>query len=372
MKPVILTGLALLTLTSLAQAQVYASDDFSYTGALTSNGWTAHSGAGNKVIMANGSYATLDQSTGSGEDVNKSFTPIGPTDTIYASFDFRLPSGNPVNPDGDGLYFAHFREGFNFRSRTGVLSPAAGGDFVLAINADSSALGAGVSWPGDLSFDTWYTVVISWDAGTDTAVLWLDPASMASASITTAGVLFGAPIDSFGLRQSNDYTGLIEVDNVVVGKTFADVTAAGSVNYCTAGTSASGCTALLSSSGTPSATATSGFTLTASGVEGAKDGLFFFGANGRQANPWGNGTSYQCVVPPVKRGGLLNGGGSNGACDGSFNQDLNALWCPSCPKPGHNPGAGAVTQAQLWYRDPLSTSNQTTSLSDALEFTLAP
>jgi hypothetical protein len=29
-------------------------------------------------------------------------------------------------------------------------------------------------------------------------------------------------------------------------------------------------------------------------------------------------------------------------------------------------------QAQLWYRDPLSTSNQTTSLSDAIEFVLDP
>jgi hypothetical protein len=143
-------------------------------------------------------------------------------------------------------------------------------------------------------------------------------------------------------------------------------------SYCTAGTSASGCQASLSSVGLPSATASSGFDLIASSVEGAKDGLFYFGINGRQANPWGNGTSYQCVVPPVKRAGIIAGAGAIGACDGAFAQDLNALWCSTCPKPGHNPGSGAVVQAQLWYRDPLSTSNQTTSLSDALEFVLAP
>ena len=146
----------------------------------------------------------------------------------------------------------------------------------------------------------------------------------------------------------------------------------GSSSYCTAGTSASGCQALLSASGVPSATAPSGFVVSAAGVEGAKDGLVFFGTNGRQANPWGNGTSFQCVIPPVKRAGLLNGTGSNGQCDGAFAQDLNALWCPSCPKPGKNPGAGALVQAQLWYRDPQNTSNQTTSLSDAIEFSLAP
>jgi hypothetical protein len=145
-----------------------------------------------------------------------------------------------------------------------------------------------------------------------------------------------------------------------------------SAGYCTAGTSASGCQASLSGVGIASATAPSGFDLLSSNVEGAKDGLYFFGTNGRQANPWGNGTSYQCVVPPVKRAGVLTGTGTNGLCDGSFLQDLNALWCPACPKPGKNPGAGATVQAQLWYRDPLSTGNQTTSLSNATEFGVGP
>ena len=72
------------------------------------------------------------------------------------------------------------------------------------------------------------------------------------------------------------------------------------------------------------------------------------------------------------RGGLLSGSGTNGVCDGFFSQDLNARWCPVCPKPLQNPGAGAVVQAQLWYRDPFNTSNQTTSLSNALEFCVAP
>jgi hypothetical protein len=143
-------------------------------------------------------------------------------------------------------------------------------------------------------------------------------------------------------------------------------------NYCTPGTSASGCTAVLSGAGFPSATMSTGFVVDAAGVEGQKDGLFFFGTNGAQANSWGNGTSFQCVVPPVKRAGLLTGTGTVGACDGSFSQDLNALWCPTCPKPNHNPGAGSTVNLQLWYRDPLNTSNQTTSLSDGLEFGVCP
>ena len=146
----------------------------------------------------------------------------------------------------------------------------------------------------------------------------------------------------------------------------------GCLGYCTAGISASGCQATLSATGIPSAAAPSGFTVMASTVEGAKDGLFFHGSNGRQANSWGNGTSFQCVVPPVHRAGIIAGSGTNGACNGAFSQDFNALWCPTCPKAHHNPGVGAVVQAQLWYRDPASTSNQTTSLSDAIEFVLGP
>jgi len=140
------------------------------------------------------------------------------------------------------------------------------------------------------------------------------------------------------------------------------------ISYCTAGTSASGCTATLSALGTSSATFSTGFTVLATSVEGAKNGLFFFGSNGRQANSWGSG--FQCVVPPVKRTGLMLGIGTSQACDGAFSVDLNAHWAA---KPNHNPGPGAVVQAQLWYRDPWNTATtKTTTLSDAIEFTVGP
>ena len=139
--------------------------------------------------------------------------------------------------------------------------------------------------------------------------------------------------------------------------------------YCTAGTSAKGCQAQISSSGVPSASAASGFLVDVSGVDAAHNGLFFFGANGRQANPWGNGSSYQCVVPPVTRTSLRKTTGAPGTCSGAALEDFNATWTASPPK---NPGSGAVVQAQFWFRDPLNTSNQRTSLSDALEFVVAP
>jgi hypothetical protein len=187
----------------------------------------------------------------------------------------------------------------------------------------------------------------------------------------TAGAFFGVWSNCFFDRvEFRDTSG--STDNEYYGRFFVGSATTAPAQYCTAGTSSIGCNALISVSGTASATASSGFTLSASTVEGAKDGLFFYGSNGRQAAPWGSGTSYQCVVPPVMRGGLLSGVGTAGLCDGTFSQDMNARWCPTCPKPLQNPGAGATVQAQLWYRDPFNTSNQTTSLSDAIEFCVGP
>ena len=141
------------------------------------------------------------------------------------------------------------------------------------------------------------------------------------------------------------------------------------LNYCTPGISASGCQATVSHTGTPSVSAASGFTIDISQVEGLKDGLIFCGSNGQQASPWGNGTSLQCVVPPVSRTGLQLGNGTAGSCDGVFSIDFNH-WMAA--NPATAPRAGTVVQIQAWYRDPLTTSNQTTSLSNAGEFSICP
>ena len=141
------------------------------------------------------------------------------------------------------------------------------------------------------------------------------------------------------------------------------------VHYCTAGTSANGCQATIEATGVPSSTATDGFIMEVTNLEGSKDGLFFYGTNGQQALSWGSSTSFRCVVPPTKRGGLQVGSGTSGLCDGFTAQDLNVR---RQQKPGHNPGAGAVVQLQFWYRDPANTSNQTSSLSDAVEIVVCP
>jgi len=139
------------------------------------------------------------------------------------------------------------------------------------------------------------------------------------------------------------------------------------VAYCTAGTTASGCNGVISAQGTSSQSAATGFFLLATGYEGNKSGLFFYGTNGRQANQWSNTTSFQCVVPPVRRTPLQAQNGTNGACDGNAKIDLNAQWQI---KP-NTPMAGQVVQAQFWFRDP-QVAGGTTSLTDAVEWTVCP
>ena len=119
----------------------------------------------------------------------------------------------------------------------------------------------------------------------------------------------------------------------------------------------------------PLRSAATGFLVQVNGVEGQRNGLLYFGTNGAQSNPWVNGTSYQCVVPPVRRTPTQGSGGTSGACDGTFALNFNA-WMAA--NPGKAPEPAATTRMQAWFRDPASTSNRPTSLSDGLVFTVCP
>jgi hypothetical protein len=143
------------------------------------------------------------------------------------------------------------------------------------------------------------------------------------------------------------------------------------LTYCTAGSSSAGCQAFLCASGVPSATASSGFVVAVDTVQGGMSGMFFYGIDtGPKASNWGTSSSYRCVEPPVVRAGLESTGGSSGTCDGSVSKDFNDYW-RNAP-PAKVPGCGSTVYMQFWYRDPQSTSNQTTGFSNALQFKIEP
>jgi hypothetical protein len=142
-------------------------------------------------------------------------------------------------------------------------------------------------------------------------------------------------------------------------------------SYCTAGTTTNNCVAAISATGTPSATAGSGFTITATNVEGQKSGLIFYGISGPNAAPWASGsTSFLCVKPPTQRTPAQNAGGTTDLCDGTLSVDWNAFLATHPGALGQPFVGGETVHAQAWFRDP--PAPKTTSLSDGLEFVVCP
>ncbi len=145
------------------------------------------------------------------------------------------------------------------------------------------------------------------------------------------------------------------------------------VAYCTAGTSTNGCSASISATANPSAALASPCLIAVSNVDGLRTGLLFYGVDnsGFTPLPWTtNSTSLLCVKPPTQRMLSQSSGGTAGACDGSFAFDWNAFQAANPLALGNPWSAGAKAYAQAWFRDP--PAPKSTSLSNALELTLAP
>jgi lysozyme family protein len=168
------------------------------------------------------------------------------------------------------------------------------------------------------------------------------------------------------VQATNTFT---QLDAVKLDSRFACCPAP--LAYCTSGTTTNGCLASIGSSGTPSVSASSGFVLTVSSVEGQKQGILFYGVSGQAAVPWGLGSSsFLCVKTPTQRMGTQNAGGTLDRCDGVLAIDWSAFIAANPTSLGTPFSVGDVVQAQGWFRDP--PAPKTTSLSNAIEFTLCP
>jgi hypothetical protein len=142
-------------------------------------------------------------------------------------------------------------------------------------------------------------------------------------------------------------------------------------SYCTSSTTSHGCNPALAASGLPTAGAPSGFTLTASSVEGQRSGLIFYGASGPLAIPWASGsTSFLCVKPPTQRTPVQNAGGTAGTCSGQIGLDFLAYLAANPSALGAPGTDGQAFHAQCWFRDPPAV--KTTNLSDGLTWMLCP
>lgn len=138
-------------------------------------------------------------------------------------------------------------------------------------------------------------------------------------------------------------------------------------HYCTAGVSTHGCSPSLSATGWATAGNVAGFVIDATGVEGSRQGLMFYGINGRMGMPWGLGSSsFMCVKAPTQRMGVQNTGGTNQQCDGAMSVDWLAFIASRPSALGAPFSPGVTVNVQGWYRDP--PAPKTTNLTNALEF----
>lgn len=141
-------------------------------------------------------------------------------------------------------------------------------------------------------------------------------------------------------------------------------------SYCTPGVSTAGCIATISASANPSLSLAAPCLLSIVGLEGQKQGLFFYGINntGFNPTPWGNG--FRCVKSPIKRTGAQNSGGTAGLCDGQFSLDWHAYQA-SFPGALGNPWVlWERAYVQAWYRDPAAT--KASNFSDGLVLVYQP
>lgn len=224
--PVLLAAAALP-----ASAQVLLEENFSFTGALTSNGWTAFSGAGTAVINASApglTYPNLPSSgagnaaalTANGEDVRKPFSSPSTSGDIYASVLVNMTSAS----SGGDYFYSFYSVANGYFGR--LFAKTSGSGFVLGISKNAT----GSYDTTELAFGTTYLVVIkikrNEGTGDDVASLWVNPplgSSETTPAVTNNSGNDPATLDNIALRQTSS-TPVVRLGSILIGTTWASVT----------------------------------------------------------------------------------------------------------------------------------------------------
>ena len=235
-KSVLAASLAALFLTASADAALYWNDEFNYAdGDLTvydgagddvSGGlWSPHSGTGfaTSVEVVSG-QAILRQGNPASEDVNRlSGSTLGAGETLYASMIISVEDlrGGTELFNGDEIYFAHFYS--SFKSRVHLRDGSDSNHYTLGLSGSSGAPAA--EWGSDLSFDTQYQVIFSYEFDTGISKLWVNPASEGDTSISDVS---SASVGLTGVALRQDFISgadhaVVSVDAVALGSDFASV-----------------------------------------------------------------------------------------------------------------------------------------------------
>jgi len=212
----------------VARGDLVFSDSFTYpdgnlVGA-TGSPWNAHSGAADEPVVVQDGKIQISRSLT--QDVNADdlpgapFTSAGPITVLYAGFSTRftaLPSA--------GSYFAHFNASSNMRGRLWATTNGAtsSGVFRLGTTSASGTLPIEAIHPAQLELNTDYLVVMRLNVASGETRIWINPGSEESESAASTDVPGTFPsVSTFAFRQ-NTGIGIMLIDHLIIGTSFADV-----------------------------------------------------------------------------------------------------------------------------------------------------
>lgn len=231
MKKIVLGLTALFVSASLAGAALLLNDSFSYSDgslvAVSGGTWVHHSGSVTGEVLVASGRVLLNEANA--EDVNallagQPYGVTGTTNAFYASFTVKFTS----LPASSGAYFAHFKDSSTgFRARIWALTGGAvTGKFRLGISSTSGSVISATS-STDLSLNTDYTVVTRLVNTNSVSTLWINPTSEGDPGVSTSESASTFTVVSYALRE-NTGEGALNLDNLRVGTSFADVVSSGS------------------------------------------------------------------------------------------------------------------------------------------------
>ena len=211
-----LLAVVALTATVTAQTEV-VKDTFTYTGLLTANGWTKHSGTAGQ-LAANGNSVNLV--AGDSEDVNKAFSAnytITPSVANKVEYSAQINVAAATGLSTSGEYFMHLSNQTgtsvsNFYGRLFIKGSATGYTLGIANFSNTATYTA-----TEIPYGTPANIKVSFSVSGTTSTSSLIVDSQVSVSASSSNV--PADLKSIGIRQAGNATsgtGNVSVGNLVV------------------------------------------------------------------------------------------------------------------------------------------------------------
>ena len=219
----IFTLLSVVSLFAVVSAQTnVVNETFTFTGALTNNGWIKHSGTANE-LLADGSKVNLV--AGKSEDVNKAFSTdyvINPAELNKTEYTLTLNVPSQTGLAGSTAAGEYFLMLSNQSGNTGLntffarlfIRKGTGAGYVLGIsNNSSTAVYSTVELP--VATDVSVKVAFSVSGTNSTSTLTIN----SETPITSTSAVAPTVLKSVAIRQAGTAsagTGNVSIDNLVV------------------------------------------------------------------------------------------------------------------------------------------------------------